>query len=308
MNPILLFGQSVEEGIRRLVYMIQTHPGATEVKTRGRTSLELSNVVLHIHNPRRRWAVIGERTAPPVHRILGRTIWELCGRNDVDSIRVYDSMASKFSDESGLVPAAYGYRMMKQIPRLIRHLQENPASRRAVVCVLDSTDDYHTVMEFPCMIALHMMIRNGVLNCTCYMRSQSAISLLDQDIFIFTILQEYVAAHLDLELGTYTHMIGSAHIFAGQTCNPHIMPSEWSSLEEHVFKGLTTEQLKLFRMQLHTFELAIQHGSVSEEAVNEWTQEHANLVWNKWLRYLLDFHVPGSVVSDLTPPYTFYQS
>ena len=46
-----------------------------------------------------------------------------------------------------------------------------------------------------------------------YMRSQSLTGLLGYDLFLFTFLQQILALELSVNLGTYTHMIGSLHAY-----------------------------------------------------------------------------------------------
>ena len=46
----------------------------------------------------------------------------------------------------------------------------------------------------------------------CAMRANDLDCGLLSDVFSFTMIQEYAARQLGLELGTYTHFIGSAHV------------------------------------------------------------------------------------------------
>jgi thymidylate synthase len=45
------------------------------------------------------------------------------------------------------------------------------------------------------------------------MRSQDATHVLPYDFFMFTMLQEYVATQLDRDVGSYTHIAGSLHVY-----------------------------------------------------------------------------------------------
>lgn len=46
----------------------------------------------------------------------------------------------------------------------------------------------------------------------CHMRANDLDCGLLSDVFSFTVIQEYAALQLGLQLGTYTHTIGSAHV------------------------------------------------------------------------------------------------
>ncbi len=48
---------------------------------------------------------------------------------------------------------------------------------------------------------------------TAMMRSNDAYLGLPHDVFCFTMMQELVAAELGLEVGEYTHMVGSMHLY-----------------------------------------------------------------------------------------------
>jgi thymidylate synthase len=57
------------------------------------------------------------------------------------------------------------------------------------------------------------MVRSGRLHAIVYMRSNDAIWGLPYDIFLFTMLQELLASELGLELGSYTHVVASLHLY-----------------------------------------------------------------------------------------------
>jgi thymidylate synthase len=63
-----------------------------------------------------------------------------------------------------------------------------------------------------CLVALHLLVRKGRLHMVCYMRANEVYRGLLGDVFAFTMIQELAAIQLGLELGTYIHHIGSAHI------------------------------------------------------------------------------------------------
>ncbi|MGH3925768.1 MAG: thymidylate synthase, partial [Pseudonocardiaceae bacterium] len=62
------------------------------------------------------------------------------------------------------------------------------------------------------VVALHLFAREDRLHMVCYMRANDANRGLVADVFSFTLIQEFAAVLLGLELGTYTHHVGSMHI------------------------------------------------------------------------------------------------
>jgi thymidylate synthase len=70
--------------------------------------------------------------------------------------------------------------------------------------------------EVPCTLNLQFMVRNEKLDMITYMRSQDVHKLLPHDLFIFTMIQEYQAALLQRDIGTYNHLSGSFHIYENE--------------------------------------------------------------------------------------------
>jgi thymidylate synthase len=67
--------------------------------------------------------------------------------------------------------------------------------------------------DVPCTIALQFILRSGLLSMVTYMRSNDVLWGLPHDIFAFTMIQEIVARHLGVDVGSYVHMVGSLHLY-----------------------------------------------------------------------------------------------
>ncbi|MFD8779209.1 thymidylate synthase [Streptomyces sp. NPDC059916] len=80
-----------------------------------------------------------------------------------------------------------------------------PVFSAAELAVADNPD-------MACLAGLHLFVRNGRLHMVCHMRANDLDCGLLSDVFSFTMIQEYAAIQLGLELGHYTHTIGSAHV------------------------------------------------------------------------------------------------
>jgi thymidylate synthase len=57
------------------------------------------------------------------------------------------------------------------------------------------------------------MIRGGALHLVAHMRSNDVYKGLPHDVFCFTMLQEVAARSLGVELGHYSHSVGSLHLY-----------------------------------------------------------------------------------------------
>lgn len=72
--------------------------------------------------------------------------------------------------------------------------------------------------DFPCTMYAQFFIRENKLMCLVYMRSNDAWFGIPSDIPFFTLVHQMVRNELlktyhDLVLGTYTHKVGSFHIY-----------------------------------------------------------------------------------------------
>lgn len=160
----------------------------------------------------------------PIYYAVGHWLWIMGGKYDLPSIEYYSSKASKFSADLRKLDGAYGYRLFgpgtkNQIPHLVSLISDRGETRRAVATVYDPDMDSYRVAvdgredEIPCTIALQYLPRGNKLHAITYMRSQNALDILPYDVFIFTLLQEYVAASCSLQLGEYHHFAGSFHYY-----------------------------------------------------------------------------------------------
>jgi len=118
--------------------------------------------------------------------------------------------------EEGVVYGGYGPRLFgvpSQIKTVIELLRARGTSRRAVVQIFDAVDLVGEHREIPCTCTLQFTIRQRRLNLLVNMRSNDAWLGLPHDVFCFTMLQELVARDLAVDLGTYSHCVGSLHLY-----------------------------------------------------------------------------------------------
>lgn len=152
-----------------------------------------------------------------VFSALGELLWYLAGSNNTDHITHYIPMYSGF-DEDGFIFGGYGPRLRgqgssNQLDSIIQLLRQRPASRRAVIQLFEKTDLEGEHKDIPCTCTLQFLVRQNRLDLIVYMRSNDVFMGLPHDIFCFTMIQELVARALNVELGSYIHMVGSLHLY-----------------------------------------------------------------------------------------------
>jgi thymidylate synthase len=161
-------------------------------------------------------------------------LWYLSGTNDAAAMLAYAPSYANYCErkDDGTYTAfgAYGWRMRAnpgfaqktypgsdQFGEVIRLLREKPSTRQAVISLWDSGDLPEAVagrqLDLPCTIALQFLVRDRRVHCIAYMRSNDVWLGMPYDVFCFTGLQRIVADELGLEYGSYTHHVGSVHLY-----------------------------------------------------------------------------------------------
>jgi thymidylate synthase len=184
--------------------------------------------------------------------MLYEALYMLAGRNDVSPLVYYAKQFKEYTDDGETFNGGYGKRWRHsksyaltddqidsagdryalepwdQIAQIIRHLKEKPESRRAVLQMWTVDQDLLAIdrsRDVCCNLAATFQMSGGwthgeprQLNLTVFNRSNDLIwGLLGANAVHFSVLLEYVAAHLGVAVGQY-HQI---------TTNGHVYESNW---------------------------------------------------------------------------------
>lgn len=189
---------------------------------RGLATRELLAAGFCLANPRAR--KIGS-TARGWSEVLaiGEFAWHVSGSTEVAPIAYYASRWRDFSEDGQYIRGScYGSRIFgsengspSQWDRLIQILRDDPATRRAILTVMQPPEDTLSAasVDVPCVSSCQFLIREGRLHAIVKMRSNDVVWGLPYDVFLFTMLQEMLACELSLELGSYFHVAGSFHLY-----------------------------------------------------------------------------------------------
>lgn len=202
-----------------LAHIRDTPRYATSARTKS--ALETTNVSFTIRNPADRTPYLATRRSNIIFN-HAEALWYLTGRDDLDMIAHYAPVLRNLStDGHTLTGTAYGPRLFgatapdgrSQFDRVIDLLREDPDSKRAAMIVMrpDELVDSGNP-DVACTLGLQLMLRGGELHMTAYMRGNDAVIGLLGDTFAFTFIQELAALQLGVQIGTYTHHVGSMHI------------------------------------------------------------------------------------------------
>lgn len=153
----------------------------------------------------------------PMRYAVGELLWYLSGSNKLSDIEKYSKAWGNLSDDGETINSAYGYRIEKkfgfnQWEHIVKLLRKDPNSRQAVIHIKDASNE--VTKDLPCTVCLQYFIRDGKLHATTYMRSNDIWLGFPYDVFSFTCFQIMLAFELGVEIGTYTHIAGSLHLYS----------------------------------------------------------------------------------------------
>lgn len=147
---------------------------------------------------------------------VGELLWYLSGNKSVYEIRKYTKAWDRMSDNGLEVNSNYGWCIrykygFDQWEYARELLRKTPETRQAVLHI--KTADDKESKDVNCTVCLQFFIRDNKLHLTTYMRSNDIWMGFPYDVFQFTCMQILMSMELGVEIGTYTHMVGSLHLY-----------------------------------------------------------------------------------------------
>lgn len=200
-----------------------------ETRPRGMTIKENCDVALVIDNP---LSCLYENTvrSSQLKYIAAELLWYFMGRNDVGYISKFAKFWESIQNDDGTVNSSYGHLLFAnpnehgfmQYEWAVNSLLKDKDSRQAVLHFNLPSHQRDGNKDFVCTMYGIFQIRENKLNFTVSMRSNDVILGLPTDIAFFATLQSQMLFHLvthggeefrELELGTYTHIANSFHLY-----------------------------------------------------------------------------------------------
>jgi thymidylate synthase len=217
---MFISGPTLDDLLRRVLGNLM-NKGDRVKATRGEMK-ELTGVALRLTNPRARLSHTEKKGK--VFSGLGELAWYLAKSNDAGFISYYIKQYEKEAEENNTIYGAYGPRLFdkdgnNQVQNVINLLRKSPSSRKAVIQLFNSSDLVGKHKDVPCTCSLQFLVRSESLDMIVFMRSNDAYWGLSHDFFSFTMIQEILARILGFELGTYTHFVGSLHLYDKHTAH-----------------------------------------------------------------------------------------
>jgi thymidylate synthase len=161
-----------------------------------------------------------ERDTNPFFNLI-EALWMMAGRRDVKFVSQFVKRMASYSDNGKFFHAAYGHRWRKnfgrdQLPEIIAALKANKDCRRQMLGIWDTRKDLARIgKDLPCNVGTTFQIdHNNKLNMVVHNRSNDiALGALNTNAVHFSILQEYIAKGVGVELGKYWQVSSNLHIY-----------------------------------------------------------------------------------------------
>lgn len=195
--------------------------GTKQVSRDGEVVGEIINATTVLSDPTNNIMKNSLRNLPMKYAI-GEMLWYMSHNNKLKEIQKYTKGWDRMSDDGVTVNSNYGWCIrdkygFDQWEWCKQELSKNPNSRRAVIHIKEPSDKESK--DVNCTVCLQFFIRDEKLYCTTYMRSNDIWLGYPYDVFQFTCMQILMSMELGIELGTYTHIAGSLHLYGRNYVN-----------------------------------------------------------------------------------------
>jgi thymidylate synthase len=205
---------NIPDGVNGYVDLVQhVLKYGKETAPRGMKTREIEDAVIRIDDVRNTLPLnVNRGTVPGIGAVEACQL--LAGISTPKLVIQVGPAFSNFAEDNGLFHGAYGLRTQDQYAAIVERLNADPDTRQAVVTIWDpKLDLLPSKRDYPCTILHQFRIRDNKLNMSVYMRSNDVWLGAAYDFFQFTRVQLAMASVLKIEPGTYTHHVGSLHIY-----------------------------------------------------------------------------------------------
>src|SRR3990167_4752421 len=216
---------------------------------RGLKTKEIYPAITLIKNPRERFLSCYGRNINPFF-LVAEAVWILSGNGEVKWITHYNSQLNKYDDGYPDFHGAYGVRIRRygkykdalshmmwrtngevdQLKEVYNKLKKDKHTRQAVMSLWNPFfDNEEGSKDYPCNNISYFKIRDNKLHLHQILRSNDVnLGLYPTNVFQFSMIQEYLASALGIEVGHLLFFSDSLHCY---------IDGETKKLIDKVLKG-----------------------------------------------------------------------
>jgi thymidylate synthase len=183
-----------------------------EISPRGMKTFEVLNATIEVTKP---WHIPLLLQNRKLNQQIGAMeALQLVGQISYPELMLDVSKVFGNFLNDGTFHGAYGPRIHGNLRKVVDQLKKDDSSRQAVLTIFNSDKDLNVdVKDIPCTLTLQYFIRDGKLLARTSMRSNDLFLGMPYDFVQFIALQGAIAQSLGIPMGTYSHTVGSLHIY-----------------------------------------------------------------------------------------------
>lgn len=159
--------------------------------------------------------------------IIYELLWFLRGDTNIRYLHEHNvTIWDEWADQNGDLGHIYGYQWrswptpdgkhIDQISQVVDQIRKNPDSRRLIVSAWNVAE-IDTMALPPCHTLFQFYVADNKLSCQLYQRSADVFLGVPFNIASYALLTQMVAQVIGLEVGTFVHTLGDAHIYLNHT-------------------------------------------------------------------------------------------
>lgn len=218
-------GKYIADLYKDILYDLYNEPEYTSTP-RGMEVREILNCIIEVEEPNQNLFKNEVRSSPEKY-IAAELLFYFSGTKNCEFIEKYASLWKQLKNDKNEVNSAYGYLIFNeenqdqytQYEWAINCLKKDKDSRQAFMHFNKPYHQYDGNKDQVCTLLALLHIREDKLHMTLTMRSNDVILGFMTDFAFFNILHQQAYLHLKkyykkLEMGTYTHISHSMHLYA----------------------------------------------------------------------------------------------
>ena len=187
------------------------------IESRSGLVRDLGPAYIEIINDDLRLPLLPIRAVNP-YFALAEYAWFITGSDRLDPLKYFIKSYGQYSDDEETLNGAYGYRLRTkfqtdQIEKAITLLKSDPSSRRVMLTMWAVDDLGSDSKDIPCITSIMLKIRAGKLDITIINRSNDLYLGLPYNVFMFYLLQKYLANKIGCSVGKQRHYTDSLHLY-----------------------------------------------------------------------------------------------
>ena len=261
------------------------------VSPRGMKINEIISPKIVLTNPLNCLITIPERKMSYTFAIIEKFEY-LYGKHDPIRLVAYNKQFENYNNKFGRFDGAYSDRFNYWYEYIYGLLKSDKDTRQAVITIY-GLQDRHESKDIPCTLNHQYFIRDNKLHLIAEMRSNDMLWGFPYDINGFVFMQEVLASWLGIEVGTYTHIVGSMHIYTDDEKRlDQLINSLNSKTTNNIVNprfNLTYEETKQYLPIFIAAEEAIRNGNIQiakqlESQLPLCLFEYYEIIKEKWLK------------------------